>query len=83
MTEDSTQSGFNIQLNMIQSLSLVGLIVSGFAQLGLKLIEKNVPDFWLVYPIWIGVLVLGTIIKMLRMDQFDDHHHHHQEDHHH
>lgn len=84
MTEESADNGFNIQLNMIQSLSIVGLIVSGFAQLGLRFIEKDVPNFWYVYPIWMGVLVFGTIIRILRMDQVDEHHHHHDdEDHHH
>ena len=51
-----------LPLNIFQSLSLMGLLVSGIAQVIMALMDKHVERFWAVYVVWGAVLVLGTLI---------------------
>ena len=47
----------------MQMLALTGVIISLFAQLMLLITGKVVYNFWAVYPVWLAVFALGTIIK--------------------
>lgn len=67
----------NIQLNMLQTLSVTGIIVSFVAQFGLQVIEKQVDTFWAVYPTWIFVFAVGTMFRFFRNDEEDLHEHSH------
>ena len=60
-------------LNAIQTLSVFGIIFSVIVQIILFLINKHVAYTWALYPTWIGVFILGTIIKKYVKE---DHHSH-------
>ena len=61
-----------LPLNIFQTLSLMGLLVSGVAQVIMALMDKHVERFWAVYVVWGAVLVLGTLIGST-----GGHHHEH------
>lgn len=70
----------NLELNLIQSIAFTGIIVSLASQLGLFIIEKHVERFWAVYPVWVVVFIIGSL---LRKYGSTDHNHHHASDHEH
>ena len=61
------------ELNAIQTLSVFGIIFSVIVQIILFVIHKHVAYTWALYPTWIGIFLLGTIIKKYAKN---DHHHH-------
>jgi hypothetical protein len=66
----------NIDFNFIQSLAFTGLVVSLASQLGLLLLGKDVPLFWIVYIVWAAVFAAGTAQRIWGKPEEDDHHHH-------
>ncbi len=78
----TTEAGFKFwNFNIWQSISATGLIGSAMAQLGLTISGKAVPDFLNVYPIWLGIFGLATLLKYYFHKKNGgrpiDHHHHH------
>jgi hypothetical protein len=67
----------NIELNILQALSITGIVVSSAAQLGLQVMDKHVEKFWALYPIWLSVFVLGTLMRYFYNPEEDAHGHHH------
>jgi K+-transporting ATPase A subunit len=64
---------------MIQSISLLGIVLSAVSQFGLMIAEKTVENFWAIYPSWIVIFIIGTIIRVMRKDTIAHHHHHHDD----
>ncbi|MCU0428485.1 MAG: hypothetical protein MUF42_00810 [Cytophagaceae bacterium] len=60
-------------LNGFQTLSIVGVFFSVFCQLVLFLINKKVDNMWALYPTWLLVFMLGTVLRFFSKD---DHHYH-------
>jgi hypothetical protein len=73
----------SIELNALQTISVTGVIVCLLAQIGLYLIGKTVDTFWAVYPTWVVVFLLGTLLRFFAGPDDHHHHHHHDHDHHH
>ncbi len=74
----------NLHLTLIQTIAVTGLVVSGAAEIGMYFTHKTVPNFWMLYPIWAGVFIVGTLIRVYGSpDDHHHHHHHHAEDHSH
>jgi hypothetical protein len=68
----------NLELNLIQSIAFTGVIVSLASQLGLFIISKHVERFWAVYPVWVAVFVIGSLLRKYGNNSHaDDHEHHH------
>ena len=64
--------------NAFQTLAVFGIIFSVIVQVTLWVIEKNIPNVWALYPTWVGVFILGLIIKkFVKYDDDPSHHHHH------
>ncbi|SFC15884.1 hypothetical protein SAMN05421780_103114 [Flexibacter flexilis DSM 6793] len=63
----------NIELNLLQALSVTGIVVSSVAQLGLQVLDKHVEKFWALYPTWVAVFIFGTILRYLRNDSEEAH----------
>jgi hypothetical protein len=61
-------------LNLFQSLAVVGLIFSVIVHVILLIIDKKVSTIWALYPTWIFVFIFGYIIKITHKGG-DDHHH--------
>jgi len=62
-------------LNAFQTLAVFGIIFSGIVQIVLFIIHKNIDTLWALYPTWIGVFIVGMLIK--KYVKYDDHTHHH------
>lgn len=60
-------------LGPIQIISIFGLIFSAIAQVVLFLVDKQVDNYWMLYPTWIGIFIFGWILK--RTGKGHDHHH--------
>lgn len=65
-------------LNTIQTIALTGVITSLCSQLGLSIAEKTVEGFWKLYPVWAGVFLIGSLIRIFYKGELDDHHHAHE-----
>lgn len=63
-------------LNFFQTIAVTGLCTTAAAQIGLMLIDKQVENFWMLYPSFAAMFLLGSVIKYFHLDQVDDHHHH-------
>lgn len=61
-------------MNAFQSISVVGLVFSVIVQASLLLMNKNIDNVWALYPTWVGVFILGTLIK--KFSKEEEHHHH-------
>ncbi len=60
-------------LNALQAISVCGIIFSVAAQLLLIIFGKHVDKIWALYPTWIVVFIIGTILKKYLKQE--DHHH--------
>ncbi|MFN6944344.1 MAG: hypothetical protein ACK4ND_05315 [Cytophagaceae bacterium] len=60
-------------LNLFQTLALLGIVFSLVAHGILIFLEKAIDNYWAVYPTWVLVFIFGTIIK--KFVGPDDHHH--------
>lgn len=56
----------NLELNALQSISVTGVITSLLAQLILILIGKHVHLFWALYPSWVIIFLVGTVVRYYR-----------------
>jgi hypothetical protein len=72
-----------MKLNTFQSIAVAGVCTSVASQIGLLLMGKEVANFIYVYPVWVGVFLLGTFVKMNSKSGGHHHHHHHDHDHSH
>jgi hypothetical protein len=61
-------------LNVIQTISVVGVVLSLLAHLFIVVVNKDVETFWAIYPTWVFIFFIGTLIKKYVKD--DEHHHH-------
>ncbi|MCS6822952.1 MAG: hypothetical protein NZ529_01560 [Cytophagaceae bacterium] len=61
-------------LNGIQAISVVGIIFGVFCQAMLFIIGKKVDTMWALYPTWIAVFIMGTLVRYFSKGD-DDHHH--------
>ena len=69
-------------LNTFQAIAFTGFITSAVAQAGLLLFSKEVDNFWMVYPVFAGVFLFGTILRYTKLaNGHVDHHHHHDHPH--
>lgn len=62
-------------LNVIQTLSVTGIVFSIIVHIILTLINKHIDFIWALYPTWVIVFIIGYIFRVLQKDE-DDHHHH-------
>jgi hypothetical protein len=67
--------------NTIQMLALTGIIMSAVAHLALLLVGRNIPNFWIIYPTWLGVFALGMLIKIFGNAAHEQPHDHGHQDH--
>ena len=56
----------NIELNALQSISVTGVITSLLAQGFLLLLDKTVSTFWALYPSWVVIFLLGSLVRAYR-----------------
>ncbi|SDK30168.1 hypothetical protein SAMN05421823_102396 [Catalinimonas alkaloidigena] len=64
-----------LELNAIQSISVTGVITSVMAQGFLYLFDKTVDQFWALYPSWVAIFLIGTLVRVYRGKHLDHHHH--------
>ena len=62
-------------MNIIQILSIVGTVLGIMAHVGVTLIHKEVQGIWYIYPTWLGIFVIGTILNYFDIDEEHDHAH--------
>jgi hypothetical protein len=60
-------------LNLFQSLAVVGLIFSVVVHIILLIINKKISTIWALYPTWVFVFIFGYVIKI--MGKGEDHSH--------
>ena len=64
------------EFNAFQTLAVFGIIFSAIVQIILYFIHKNIDTLWALYPTWVAVFIVGSLIKKyVKYD--DDHSHHH------
>ena len=59
-------------LNALQAISVCGIIFGVVAQLLLAIFHKHVDNIWALYPTWVFVFIIGTILK--KYLKHEDHH---------
>ena len=64
-----------MDLNALQSISVTGVITSLVAQVFLLLFDKTVDQFWALYPSWVIIFMVGTLVRVYRGKHLDHHHH--------
>ena len=62
------------RLNAFQVIAVFGIIFSAASQGLLWLLDKQVANFYFLYPTWVLVFIAGMIINPFLPK--DDHHHH-------
>jgi uncharacterized membrane protein YbhN (UPF0104 family) len=61
------------KFNAFHVISVTGIIFSIIAHGILFLIDKNIANFWYLYPTWVLVFAFGYLWNVI--DKDDDHHH--------
>lgn len=63
------------QLNAFHTISITGIVFSLFAQLLLLIFDKEITNFWYLYPTWALVFLFGYLWNVIDKDQGHGHHH--------
>lgn len=58
----------------LQTISIVGVILTLVAHIILLIRGKEIPDFWYIYPTWVFIFFLGWLLR--KIFGSSDHHHH-------
>jgi len=62
-------------MNSFQVIAIFGIIFSVVAQGILWVLDKTVDHYIYLYPTWVAVFVVGTLLNPY-LSKHDDHHHH-------
>jgi len=60
-------------LGPFQTISIFGIIFSAAAQITLMLLDKQVNNFWFLYPTWVFIFFVGWLLQ--KYGKTEDHHH--------
>lgn len=64
------------QMNTFQVIAVTGLIMTGLAHLVLRLVNKEIPSFEMLYGCWLVLYFFGLLRNLYAKPHDDDHHHH-------
>lgn len=63
------------EMNSFQIIAVTGMVMTFVAHLVLSLLEKDIPDFEMLYFCWLVLFIGGYLRNVFAKPE--DHHHHH------